>query len=225
MLEIQEIEKNRFPKKTHLYYCYQAMLDLYKSIKWVCFREDALNDDNVQIYERNYIISLTSMLCKKSPKVSGIINGEVAKSLDSGSDEFKKEYVKIKKKINPKVEPSNYIFPDFLIHESHSTERAEWTNEKQHIIIEAKTKILSDKKMFFLDFLKLNFYLGELNFENAIYIIVRTPLSTIKEYLSKYEKEVKYLHAERLESMYFFIQETLESEPKIYSITSKKTNN
>lgn len=225
MLEIQEIEKNQFPKKSYLYYCYQAMLDLYESIKWVCFHEDALNDDNVQIYERNYIISLTSMLCKKCPKVSGIINGEVAKRLDSGSTKFKEEYIKIKKKMKPRVEPSNYVFPDFLIHESHSTEKTEWTRDKQHIIIEAKTKKICDKKMFFLDFLKLNFYLGELNFDNAIYIIVQTPLSAIKNYLKKYEKEVKYLHEKRLESMFFFIQETLECEPKIYRITCKKTNN
>lgn len=209
----------------YLDYCFQAMNDLYKSSEWICFQEENMDDQDIQLYERNFIISLTTMLEKRRCKfdedcsVSGLINGEIAKSLHEISKKAKDEYVKIKRKKKKDFSPSScYVFPDFLIHESHSKDQNTWTTENQHIIIEAKTKHIDNAYSFFLDFLKLNFYLHELHFESAIYMIIRTSVSEIQDYLSKYEDEVDYLFDEAFNRLYFFVQEKIENEPIIYTI-------
>ena len=218
MLKLKEYTDS-FHDNTYLYYCFEAMKELHKSLDWICFHEEDMDDDDIQVYERNYIISLTTMLSRKGLTLPGLINGEVAKSLDAGSSKAKEEYVKIKRMKNQEYSPNScYVFPDFLIHESHSKEQDTWTKENQHIIIEAKTKHIGDEQPFYLDFFKLNFYLKELNFESAIYIIVRTSVSDIQKYLSKYETGVDYLSNEAFDNLFFFVQENLKSEPKIYKL-------
>lgn len=86
-------------------------------------------------------------------------------------------------------------------------------------IIEAKTAYIDSSYPFFLDFFKLNFYLGELNYENAVYIIVGTPIPIINKYLSMYESQINYLKDNRLDSLFFFIQEQIDNEPQIYKLT------
>ena len=218
MTKLQEFEES-LPNDSYLYYCFEAMKDLYKSLDWVCFHKENMDDDDVQVYERNYIISLASMLSKKGLELPGLINGEVAKSLDTTSRETKEKYIELKRKQNPSYEPrSCYVFPDFLIHKSHSPNQDAWTIDNQHIIIEAKTAQIKDKYSFFGDYFKLNFYLDELHFEYAIYIIVQTPFSDICKYLSEYEDEIDFLSSERFSRMFFFIQEKIDCEPKIYRI-------
>ena len=198
------------------------MKELQRSLDWICFHEEDMDDDDIQVYERNFIISLTAKLSENDFTLPGLINGEVAKSLDWASSDVKEKYKNIKKKIKPDYNPSSYyVFPDFLIHESHSSESNNLTQENQHVVIEAKTSLIKNKVAFFLDFFKLNYYLRELNFETAIYLLVRTPLSSITEYVAEYEKTIDYLCEERFNRMYFFIQEKLDNEPKIYKIVNE----
>lgn len=226
MIELLEYNES-LPNNSYLEYCFNAMKDLSDSIDWICFHEKDMDEDDIQVYERNYIISLTAKLAERkyesNQKVSipGLINGEVIKSLSACSQNAKDEYVKIKRMKNKEYSAgSYYVFPDFLIHESHSEDNNTWTPENQHIIIEAKTRQINDAYSFFMDFFKLNFYIHELHFKNAIYMIVRTPISQIEEYLKQYVEEVDYLHDEDLDKLLFFIQETLDSKPKIYKINT-----
>ncbi len=214
------IIKEQLPANSYLYYCFEAMKDLYGSLNWIYINKDEMDGDDVQVYERNFIISLVYKLSKQGLTLPGLINGEVAKSLDAASLEAKKEYLKIKRMRKSDYNPNSYyVFPDFLIHESHSSEEDTWTQQKQHIIIEAKTTYINSAYLFFLDFFKLNFYLGELNYENAVYIIVGTPISIINKYLSMYESQINYLKDNRLDSLFFFIQEQIDNEPQIYKLT------
>ena len=223
MLKLYSFD-NPLPENTDLYYCFEAMKDLHNSLDWFCFHKEDMDEDDVQVYERNFIISLVSMLSKKNGfTLPGKINGEVAKSLDAlAPQEVKEQYKELKRRQTPSYNPKScYIFPDFLIHENHSPEKETWTRENQHIIIEAKTSCNVNRDSFFLDFFKLNLYLSYLHFDNAIYLIVRTPISKIKKYLLEYEKQIKFLSEDRLDNLYFFVQEQIDEEPKIYKITNK----
>lgn len=129
----------QFPTNSYLYYCFEAMKDLYGSLNWISIHKEDMDDDDVQVYERNFIISLVYKLSKKGLTLPGLINGEVAKSLDAASMEAKKEYVKIKRMRKSDYNPNSYyVFPDFLIHESHSSEGDTWTQQNQHILLRQK---------------------------------------------------------------------------------------
>ena len=214
----------QFPKNSYLFFCHEAMKELFNSLDWVCFHKEDMDEDDIHVYERNYIISLACMLSKmEGLELPGKINGEVAKSLDAlAPQDVKEEYLELKRRQTPDYNPKScYIFPDLLIHENHSPERETWTRENQHVIIEAKTSCIGNINSFFLDFYKLNLYLSYLHFENAIYLIVRTPISTINKYLSEYEKQINYFSENILDNLYFFVQEQIDEEPKIFRITNK----
>lgn len=215
---------DQFPENSYLFFCHEAMKELFNSLDWICFHKEDMDEDDIQVYERNFVISLASMLSKKDGfKLPGKINGEVAKSLDAlAPQDVKDQYLELKRRQTPDYNPKScYIFPDFLIHENHSPEKETWTRENQHIIIEAKTSCNVNINSFFLDFYKLNLYLSYLHFENAIYLIVRTPISKIEEYLLEYEKQIKYFCEDNLDNLYFFVQEKIDEEPKIFKITNK----
>ena len=216
--------ENPLPENTYLYYCFEAMKDLHNSLDWICFHKEDMDEDDVQVYERNFIISLVSMLSKKEGFIlPGKINGEVAKSLDAlAPRDAKEQYIELKRQQTPGYNPKScYIFPDFLIHENQSPDKNTWTSTNQHIIIEAKTSCIININSFFLDLFKLNLYLSYLHFEKAIYLIVQTPVSRINNYLLEYEKQNKYICEEKLDNLYFFIQEHIDDEPKIYKMTKQ----
>ena len=218
MIQLQQINEG-FSDKSYLFYCFEAMKELHKSLDWVCFHVEDMDDDDIQVYERNFIISLTTMLSKKGFTLPGLINGEVAKSLDAfAPTEIRDKYITLKRSQKQDYAPKScYVFPDFLIHESHSLDKASWNTKNQHIIIEAKTNDITNKNAFFLDLFKLNAYLSYLHFENAIYLIVQTSISKINNYLLEYRNQVNFF-SDSINNLYFFIQEKIDDEPKIYKI-------
>lgn len=218
MIQLKEFNET-LPDNSYLFYCFEAMKALHNSLDWICFHEEDMDDDDIQVYERNFVISLTSQLSEKGYRLPGLINGEVAKSMDALAPvEIKNQYIELKRHYKSNYNPKScYVFPDFLIHESHSSDKNKWTSDKQHIIIEAKTSNIVDKYAFYLDLFKLNTYLSYLHFANAIYLIVRTPISKINNYLVNYENDVKFF-SDKIDNLFFFVQEKLKSEPKIYKL-------
>ncbi len=218
MIRLQQIQE-KLPDNSYLFYCFEAMKELQKSLDWVCFHVEDMDDDDIQVYERNFIISLTTMLSRKGFTLPGLVNGEVVKSLDAfAPEEIRNKYITLKRSQKQDYYPKScYVFPDFLIHENHSSKKGSWTENNQHIIIEAKTSYITNENAFSLDLFKLNAYLSYLHFENAIYLIVQTPISKINKYLLDYLNQVKFL-SERISNLYFFIQEKIDDEPKIYKI-------
>ncbi len=206
----------------YVYHSFNAMTEIADSMNWVMFTKD---DDDIdekaqKIYERNYIITLVATLCKGGYQIPGLMNGEVAKSLDIEGCEISNKYAEIKKMLKPdyKSKPK-YVFPDFLIHESHNPQ--ELIQSKQHFIIEAKTSPIDQKELFYLDFLKLNYYIKHLNYENAAYLIVNNKLATIQQYLDDYLREIGLYYDEIFRQLFFFIQDDIKSYPKLYKIVNK----
>ena len=200
--------------------------------------KDDKDSERYKIYERNYIISLASIFAEKRVNLSnsnvelhGYINGEVAKKLHLNHETHKQtiqdkdrkyleKYIKIKQmfKEDYKAKEQIHVFPDFLIHDSNSFDSDKVSRETQHLIMEAKTTKITDEKYFWLDFLKLNFYIEKLQFDNAVYLIIGTPLSSINTYIQNYMNKIGVTCGDEIHRLFFIVQESLKSEPKLYQI-------
>ena len=201
--------------------------------EFVNMDEDDNGDSKFYIYERNYIITLASLFSEykaegKNKKLPGLINGEVAKKLKLqkfGDKGYLQKYIEIKQKYEPsyKKREQVHVFPDFLVHESNSFDSSNMSRKTQHLVMEAKTTEIKTEKFFWFDFLKLNFYLEELQFDNAVYFILGTPLSSINSYIQSYMDKIGLTCGDDINRLFFIVQETIEREPELYVI--KKADN
>ena len=181
------------------------------------------------IYERNYVLSLVYQLgifSKTNEFISGaFVNGEIVKKINYKCSQISKAYNKLvslrpkpkgkrEKKSNRirKAEYSN-VMPDFLIHTSHNTS---FTREEQLLIVEVKTTCDLKKEEFFWDFFKLNIYLDQLLYQNAIYIILNTSVDIVNDFLTEYVKKIKYTSKEACNRLWFFVQEDIKEEIQIF---------
>lgn len=197
--------------------------------------DDGDDDNKYKIYERNYIITLASLFSNNNVKrnnkeISGYINGEVAKKLklpEYDDTAYFDKYIE-KKALSEKKEMPNssrkerkqvHVFPDFLIHEKNSFDPSNMSRETQHFIMEAKTTEIKDEIKFWFDFLKLNFYIEKLRFDNAVYFILGTPLSKINTYIQNYmDDENVVCCGDEINRIFFIVQEKIESKPELYVI-------
>ena len=92
--------------------------------------------------------------------------------------------------------------PDFVVHESHEKD---YEIDGQKIIIEAKTTNHLIEMDFWWDLLKLNVYIDELKFENAIYIIVNANKNDVDNYVKSYYDKIKYKSG-KINKLWFFMQ-------------------
>lgn len=219
-LLLDEVGIDTVSNTSYVYHCFNAMNEISKSMSWVMeIKDDDDIDDEVhRIYERNYIITLVETLCRGNYRIPEMISGEVAKDLFIEGSEFSEKYAEIKRKLKPdyKSKPK-YVYPDFLIHNSHK--RQDLTN--QHLIIEAKTSHIPQKEYFYLDFLKLVFYIKCLRYENAAYLIVNNNVSEILNYVNGYIEEYELFYDEIIPKLFFFIQEKIDSTPKMYMLRNE----
>jgi len=226
---LKPVNEGQIKRCIYLLSCFKSMKEIYISPQTICnYKKEnkEVDGDEAQIYERNYIITLTIELvrmscCQNSHNLDGIINGEVLKRLSLSDSSVQKKYVNIRKALNSNYKGNKkeiYVLPDFLIHESHSFEEGKLDEKHQHLAMEAKTKTIKRKELFFLDLLKLNYYLDTLNFANVVYLLVGTSIKTIDDYLESYLKEVEYKSSKASKQLYFFIQEKLDAEPLIYKL-------
>lgn len=182
------------------------------------------NDSNrIEICERNYIIFLSYILGKMdsnstSSKISDklYLNGEVYKRLDSMEDkEINKAFDRFNKlleekqknkdnKCEEKQKKDKYknVRPDFVIHKSHNED---YETKGQKLVIEAKTTSNLKEEDFCWDFIKLNAYIDNLKFKQAIYIIVNADIKDINKCLKSYSDKIKYT-SNRIDRLWFFIQ-------------------
>lgn len=187
--------------------------------------------DKSLIYERNYVISLVYQLGLSNNSddnnfLSGaFVNGEIVKRINHKAGEVGKAYKKLvsmrpkpkgkkEKRIN-KIRKAEYanVMPDFLIHTSHFTN---FTRDEQLLIVEVKTTNDLKEEEFFWDFFKLNVYLDQLLYQNAIYIILNTSVDIIDDFLTEYIKKIKYTSEEACNRLWFFVQEEIKKEIQIF---------
>lgn len=225
----------------YLKVAYDTICNIQKDKNYVCEltdiddEDDDDDDSKYKIYERNYIITLASLFSDNNVKrnhkeISGSINGEVAKKLkmsEYNDTAYFDKYI-AKKALSGKTgKPSSsskerkqvHVFPDFLIHENNSFELSNMSRKTQHLIMEAKTTEIKDEMKFWFDFLKLNFYIEKLQFDNAVYFILGTPLSNINTYIQNYMDDEKVVYCgDEINRLFFIVQETIKNKPELYVI-------
>lgn len=219
---------------SYLRIAFDTICNIQKDDKYVCElidMDDEYGDDDskYKVYERNFIISLASKFFENKTQLSisnlpGYVNGEVAKKLkinEFDDKSYLEMYIQIKriKNASYKDKEQIHVFPDFLIHEFNSFDSINMRREAQHFIMEAKTTEIKDETKFWLDFLKLNFYIEKLKFDNAAYFILGTPLSRINTFIQNYmDDEGVVCCGNEINRLFLIVQETLKDAPKLYQI-------
>ena len=238
--ELTEVKLNSEMVNSYLRKAFKTIKEIQRCAGCICSfkdKDDEIDGTDYQIYERNFIINLASKLPNRR-KTKEFINGEVAKKLNMHDDNqaqnnqdkrYLNKYIEIKKKINIKYvgDDNIYVFPDFLIHDSNSFEPENMNRDTQHLIMEAKTtKITGSKKMYFwIDFLKLNFYIEKLKFDNALFFILGTPLKIINTYIQNYMDDENVVNCgDDINRIFFIVQEKIESDPKLFTIKESSNN-
>lgn len=232
-LSDKDIEKpNMYLQKV-----YEAICDIHGHIECICYykdEDDEIDGSDFQIYERNYIINIASRFSNSNTEKL-LISGEVAKKLhltqdaQQRNDEDKRylfKYIDIRKRMNNKyvVRDQIHVFPDFLIHDNLNFDIGKMSRKTQHLILEAKTApITTAKELYFsLDFLKLNFYIEKLQFDNAVYFMLGTKMKDINVFIQNYMDNEQLSCGDEINRLFFIIQETLKSDPKLYQIKKVK---
>ena len=217
-------EKN-LAKENYPYIVFKAMCSIrdYRDIVLITtkFKKDL-------IYERNYVLSLIYQigLSNTNEFISGaFVNGEIVKKINYKEDQICKAFNKLvslrpkpkgkKEKKNNRIRKAEYsnVMPDFLIHTSHNTS---FTRDEQLLIVEVKTACDLKKDEFFWDFFKLNVYLDQLLYQNAIYIILNTSVDVIDTFLKEYVKKIKYTSKEASNRLCFFVQDDIKENIQIF---------
>lgn len=204
--------------------CFDAMKQL-KSTPEVVENTDVTSPS---IQERNYILSLVYIIGvedAKGEKQKGddffllsasefFVNGETTKYISLDDPDVKKTCEDLEFSI---TEKGIQVIPDLVIHNSHNPKSAE-NKDNQVLVIEAKTTRTLGRFAFMKDFFKLNAYMAELQFQKAIYLIVNTGEAKVDDMIEEYINSKYFLFEHRRDSLFFFIQESIDSEPKVYKL-------
>ena len=177
---------------------------------------------NLGILERNYILSMVYNMGKADllreetefafNSSSYIVGGETNKSVLVTDDKVEKTCRGLKVAINNnKIE----VIPDLVIHDSHNPEAGN-TGKGQYLILEAKTTKRLGEYYFMRDFFKLNLYLAEFHFHNAVFLLIKKSAKTIDDYIDTYKKKDFYCSDELKCKFRLFIQE--KDTPEIFKL-------
>ena len=207
----------------YLYMMFKSMRRVGRKMGSVLVCMDNDEPINIAINERNYIIYLSYILGSlrggkigKYNKTLGsvdYINGELYKQIQSISDgdakDAYKDFIDYKNRKkgeenSDKIESRDYVNtrPDFVIHNNH---KKQYEDSGQKLIIEAKTTNRLNEVDFCWDLLKLNVYINEFHFQNAIYMLVNTNKDQI-EYLLNYYNDIIHYYAHDITKLWFFVQ-------------------
>ena len=204
--------------RKYLYIMYKVMKKIGRKIGPVIVRMDNQHQLNIDINEWNYVIHLSYLLGKMEggakKKVlldTDYINGEIYKQVRSTNnsnarkaqekfDQFKKE--KDTKMSNKASKDYINVRPDFVIHQSHDVD---YDYRGQKLIIEAKTTKDLDEIDFCWDFLKLNFYVDEFKFKNALYMLVNIDRKQIIKMFNIYREKIGY-YCNDMSKIWLFVQ-------------------
>ena len=209
---VKDICRNKY-----LYAIYKAMKEIGRNHSAVIVKMKIDDPYVIDINERNYILFLTYILGtiqgKSKDKIisrNDYINGEIYKNLDSNDDEnIKKAYEKFVNldgcKKCEEIEDSKNVRPDFVIHQSHDKVNNPRFYKDQKLIIEAKANKKIEEIPFFWDLLKLNYYIEQYNYDNAIYLIVNADVQKVGEYLALYDSKIGYYASDK-KKLWFFVQ-------------------
>lgn len=207
----------------YLYMMFKSMRRIGRKMGSILVRMDNDEPINIAINERNYIMYLSYILGslkggkigKYNKKLSSVdyINGEIYKQIQFVSDNDARDayndfiFFKNRKKekdISDKVESKDYVNtrPDFVIHNNHNKQ---YEDSGQKLVVEAKTTNKLDVVDFCWDLLKLNVFINEFSFQNAIYMLVNIDKDQIEHMLELYNDKIRY-YAHDITKLWFFVQ-------------------
>lgn len=173
----------------------------------------AIENDNTPISERNYILSLVYNMGKADYirnhteysffQKPCFVGGETSKEFQLEENEIKYTCEQLGYTIK---ENKIKVFPDLLIHNSHSKEAIDTGN--QLLALEAKTSKRLGEEAFYRDFFKLNLYIDILHYENVVFLVINKSAKEIDDLIGKYINKKYYLSTFCWKSkLYLFIQE------------------
>lgn len=174
-----------------------------------------LNEEG-KIYERNFIISFAYQLGKSAHGIKYLVSGELNKIICLENDSLLRQSMET---LGRKIDSNGgvTIIPDFVIHSSLDKKE---NTDGQKMILEAKTAKELNQDFFNWDFLKLNGAVdvgGNLNFDNAVYLIIGHEVSKIEDYLKVYTEKGLFL-SKQAEKILFFIQENPDTCPRLFQL-------
>ena len=221
-------------KNESLKYLEETTSDNLDNIYLKCLLRAIRNINSKEVYtehkieERNFVTYLFSemrcLLCEESIELCyiplmTIENNKIIHSDENDHNDID-SFKKTAKYFNINIEGNSFSCqPDLIIHEEHNSKNL--TTDRQHLIIEAKTKIYS-KKRFAKDFFKLNSYISKLNFKNAVFLSIGKPVEKIEKLINSYKIDGHYLCNE-YKRIYFVIcpdAENFNNDIKIYTLNN-----
>ena len=212
---IKILEPCTLDKSSYTAICFDVMAKLSDKSYLVT---DSESGDDKPILERNYVISMVFQMGRNTSDSNFGTNvfpsGENIKELNYTLEETKDTYKDLYKR-----EPSDLqiVIPDLVIHTSHDPKAAQ--SNGQYVAVEVKTTKKLERTPFFKDFFKLNRYICDLRFKNAIYLIVNTPMNRIENLIKHYFDNHYFCKKNELGKLLFFIQENQKSTPATYKLT------
>jgi hypothetical protein len=185
---------------------------------------DSESGDDKPILERNYVLSMVFQMGKSTKEDSNFgtnvfPSGENNKYIGANLDEIMNTYNELYEK---NLKPPFEVIPDLVIHTSHNPNSG--NSDSQFIAIEAKTTKSLGKVAFMRDLFKLNVYLCDLNYKNAVYLIINTSKERIENLIKYYFDNSYFYKKYELERLLFYIQEDLNSSPAVYKLTEGYIN-
>jgi len=195
--------------------CFQIMKYLQEHKTFV-FTEEGV------ISEQNYMISFAYLLGCELKEKEHLYGGELKKILRVCHN---KKIIalanRLKRSCNDDIVR---VKPDFVIHKC--LERENLYPEHQCFIVETKTSKDLSQDDFSWDIFKLHGYISQLNYKNAIYIIINSDKSIVENKLNMYIGEYVdnlSLWSEKTKNgrLLFFIQKDKDSVPEPYQVQMK----
>ena len=201
--KIKILEPCALDKDSYAAICFEAMMKLSENSYLVT---DSESGDDKPILERNYVLSMVFQMGKNTKEDSNFgtnvfPSGENNKNIKIYLDEIKSTYKDLYEK---ELLTSFEVIPDLVIHTSHNPQSG--YSNSQFVAIEAKTTKNLGKIAFMRDLFKLNVYLCDLNYNNAIYLIVNTPNDKIENLIRHYFNNSYFCKKYELGKLFFLFR-------------------
>ena len=192
--------------------CFQIMKYLQEH-KYLVFTEED------EISEQNYMISFAYLLGCELKDMKHLYGGELDKILSVCNN---RKIMALAKRLKRSCKDDVVtVKPDFVIHKC--LERDNLHPVHQCFIVEAKTLKRFSQDVFSWDIFKLHGYISQLQYENAVYIIINSDKSTVENKLKKYIDEYvddlgSWMEKTKNGRLLFFIQKDKDSVPEAYQV-------
>lgn len=190
----------------------------FKIMEYLQVHKQIVFTESGELSEQNYMMSFAYLLGCELKDMNHLYGGELKKILNVCQNEKIKALAeRIKRSCK---DDKVTVKPDFAIHEC--LER-DIHPEHQCFIVESKTSDNLSQDSFSWDLFKLHGYLSQLQYKNAVYVIINTDKSRIEEKLNNYieeyvENQNQWLEKAGKGSLLFFIQKDKDSKPEAYQV-------